>query len=119
MRNVKHLVGVVRRIKIFFWRLPKELRGDIRYGQNQWQVRPWYHFIHPQRVAIYDKVAAKESGKLAKVGRRGYVSVLEVNILTRYFLVPKVEDISMVYNGTYSGLTSSLSMKFNKISPVS
>ena len=34
--------------------------------------------------------------------------MVEVDILTRYFSMPKVEDIRMVYNRTYSGLRSSL-----------
>ena len=53
-------------------------------------------------------MAEKECIKLAKFGRRSYVSMVEVDILTRYFSMPKVEDIRMVYNRTYSGLRSSL-----------
>ena len=49
----------------------------------------------------YDNVAAKESVKLTKVRRRGYVRVGEVNILTNYLSVTKREEIWMVYNGTY------------------
>ena len=68
----------------------------------------WTHFIHPQRVKRYDNIDAKESGKLAKVRRRGYVIVGEVKILTHYLMETKEEDISMVYNGTYTGLNNSL-----------
>ena len=53
-------------------------------------------------------MAAKESGKLSKVRRREYVRVGEVNILNHFFLLTKGEDISMVYNGTYTGLNTSL-----------
>ena len=53
-------------------------------------------------------MSEKDCIKLAKFGRRGYVSMVEVDILTRYFSMPKVEDIRMVYNRTYSGLRSSL-----------
>ena len=56
--------------------------GDISYYQKQWQVEPWPRFIQPQRVAQDDNVDAKESGKLAKVIRRGYVIVVEVKDLT-------------------------------------
>ena len=34
--------------------------------------------------------------------------MVEVKILMHYFLVPKGEGISMMYNGTYSGLNSYL-----------
>ena len=53
-------------------------------------------------------MAAKESRELAKVRRRGYVRVGEVNILTHYFLVTKVEYIRMVYNVTYTVLNRSI-----------
>ena len=53
-------------------------------------------------------MAAKDSRKLSKVGRRGYVRVGEVNILTQYFSVTKGEDIRMVYKGAYIGLNTSL-----------
>ena len=43
-------------------------------------------------------MAIKESGKLAKVRKRGYVSVVYVKIFTHYLSVPKGEDIRMVYN---------------------
>ena len=41
-------------------------------------------------------MATKESGKLTKVIRRGYVRVREVNILTHYFSVTKREETRMV-----------------------
>ena len=69
---------------------------------------PWKFFIHPQILERDDNVAAKESRKLSKVRRRGYVRMGEVNILTHYFSVTKGEDISMVYKGTYIGLNTSL-----------
>ena len=53
-------------------------------------------------------MATKESGKLSKVRRREYVRVVEINILTLCFSLKKGEDISMVYNGTYTGLNNSL-----------
>ena len=56
--------------------------GGFREGHNQWQVGPCPRFIQPQRLAIDYTVAAKESGKLSKVVRRGYVRVGEVNSLT-------------------------------------
>ena len=56
--------------------------GDIRYYQKQWQVEPWPRFIQPQIVAQDDNVDAKEFRKLARVIRRGYVIVIEVNSLT-------------------------------------
>ena len=43
---------------------------------------PCPHFIQPQIVARDDNVDTKESGKLARVIRRGYVIVVEVNSLT-------------------------------------
>ena len=51
---------------------------------------------------------AKVSLKLSKVRRRGYVRVGDANNLTHYFLVPKGEDIRMIYNGTSRGLNNSL-----------
>ena len=65
----------------FFLRWPKLLWVDIRYYQKQWQVIPWPSFIRPQTVARDDNVDAKESGKLSKVIRRGYVRVVEVKSL--------------------------------------
>ena len=53
-------------------------------------------------------MAANESSKLSKVKRRGYAIMVDVDILTRYFSLPKVEDIIMVYNGTYNGLNTLL-----------
>ena len=50
----------------------------------------------------------KESLKLDKVRQRGYAGTVEVNSLTHYLLLPKVEDIRMVYNGTFSGLNNSV-----------
>ena len=82
--------------RYFLWWYPKESWGDIRDGQKQWQVGPWPHFIHTQRLERDDNVAAKASGKLAKVRRRGYVRVGEIKILTCYLSVTKGEDISMV-----------------------
>ena len=61
-----------------------------------WQVLPWNCFIHPQKVERYDNVATKESVKLTKVRRRGYVRVGEVNILTNYLSVTKREETRMV-----------------------
>ena len=55
----------------------------------QWQVGSWPHFINPQRLEIDDNMDAKESGKLVKVRRRGYVRVGEVKILTRHLLATK------------------------------
>ena len=77
-------------------------------GQKQWQVVPWPCFLRPQIVVRYDNVAVKEYGRLAKVRRRGYVRVGEVNSLTNYFSVAKGEDTRMVYNGTSSGLNTSI-----------
>ena len=51
---------------------------------------------------------AKESRKLAKVKSKGYVRVGEVRIMTHQFQLPNGEGISMVYNGTYSGMNTSL-----------
>ena len=53
-------------------------------------------------------MAARESGKLVKARRRGYVRVGEVKSLNQHFSVPKGDDIRMVYNGTSSGLNNSL-----------
>ena len=49
----------------------------------------WPHFIHPQKVERDDNMAAKESGKLVKVRRRGYVRVGEVKMLNRHLLATK------------------------------
>ena len=49
----------------------------------------WPHFIHPKIVENDDNVAAKESGELAKVRRRGYFRIGEVKILTHFLLVTK------------------------------
>ena len=51
---------------------------------------------------------AKKYGKLAKVIRRGYVRVVEVTSLNHSLLLPKGEEIRMVYNGTYSDMNTSL-----------
>ena len=48
-----------------------------------------------------DNLAAKESRKLSKFRRRGYVRVGDVNILTHYLSLTKGEDKRMVYNETY------------------
>ena len=53
-------------------------------------------------------MAKNECIKLVKVRVRGYVSMREVKILTHYFLVPKGEDIGMVYKSKLSVLNSSL-----------
>ena len=68
----------------------------------------WNCFIHPQRVDRDDNMDVKESGKLSKVRRRGYVRVREGNILTHYLLVTKGEDRRMVYNGTYHSVITTL-----------
>ena len=47
-------------------------------------------------------MAATESGELAKVRRRGHVIVGDVNILTHFLSLTKVEEIRMVNNGTYT-----------------
>ena len=69
---------------------------------------PWPRFPHPQLVEKDEKVVEKECIKLAKVGSRGYIRMGEVKILMHYFLMPKVEDMSMVYNRILSGLNSAL-----------
>ena len=53
-------------------------------------------------------MAENECIKLAKVRRRGYVRMREVKSLKHYLFVPKLKEISMVYNVTLSGLKSSL-----------
>ena len=59
-------------------------------------------------MKIYYNVASKNSGKLSKVRRRGYVRVEGVNSLTRYFLVIKGEYIRIVCIETYISLNTSL-----------
>ena len=64
--------------------------------------------IHPQRVERDDNMAVKEFGELAKVRRRGHVIVGDVNILTHFLSLTKVEEIRMVNNGTYTVMNTSL-----------
>ena len=82
--------------------------GGIIDYQNQWQVGPCTCFLQSKRVAREDSVTTKESLKLAKDRHRGYVGMVEVKSLTRYFSVTKGEDIRMVYNGSSSILNNSL-----------
>ena len=80
--NGKHLVGVFVRINMFSLRWHKLLWGDIRYYQKKWQVVPCTRSIQTKIVARDDNVDKNESGKLARVIRRGYVILIEVNSLT-------------------------------------
>ena len=106
--NGKHLVGVVRRIGFFFCGFHKELRRDTRGSQKQWQVGPWPCFLQLQIVTREDNVASKESLKLTKIRKRGYVRVEGVKSFNSFLYVPKVEDIRILYNGTYISLNTSL-----------
>ena len=50
----------------------------------------------------------REAGKIYKVCRQVYFNSGKVGSLTIYFPMPKVEYISMVYNGTLIGLRAAL-----------
>ena len=82
--------------------------GGIGEGQKQWQVGPWPRFLQPRIVVREYSLAAKESSKLAKVRRRGYFIMGDVNSLTRYSSVPQGEDTRMDFNGNSSGLNTLL-----------
>ena len=53
-------------------------------------------------------MSEKESLKLAKFRKRGYIRVGYVKSLTHYFSVSKGEDTRMLYSETYSSINASL-----------
>ena len=53
-------------------------------------------------------MAEKVAKRLAKVIRHGYLQQGPVKNLTGYFVVPKLADIRLVYNGTACGLNEAL-----------
>ena len=101
-------MGVVGRIKIFFWGWPKEFQRDIRDGKKQWKLGMWTCFLLPQIFVREDSVADKDSLKLDKVRRKVYVRVGDVNSLTHYFLVTNIGYKRMVYDRNSSGMNNSL-----------
>jgi hypothetical protein len=94
---------------LFHWHWPKFYQEVIRDGLKVFFQAEPPKYKKSQRDISDPEVKTKVSAKLDKVRARGYISPGIVESLTAFFAVPKGEDdIRLVYNGSMSGLNSSL-----------
>ena len=54
----------------------------------------------------------KEAEKSSNVRSKGYVALVNIRSLTRYFSVKNVEEIRMVYNDTLGGLKAAVYISY-------
>jgi hypothetical protein len=93
---------------LFFWRWPTlEQQRAARDGIRLCVIGALPNYKVPQRRPKVDVIAAIGK-KLNQVRHRGYIQPGSVVSLTAFFPVPKKDDIRIVYDGSVSGLNSSL-----------
>ena len=103
------MVGMVGRVLSSFWRWPPGYYEQICDGLPLWLKGEVAHCQVPQRREQEPALHEAMKRKLANVHQKGYIQPGHVESLTSFFAVPKGEkDIWMVYDGTKSGLNSTL-----------
>jgi hypothetical protein len=94
---------------IFFWRWPEEYQANLALG-----LAPQWIGVPPSSKSPQGQLGSREVQgqlleKIEKLERRGYLSPGDFRSLLNYFAVPKGKtDIRTVFDGTKSGLNSSL-----------
>ena len=74
---------------MFILDVARGVQAQNKRCKNQCQVGTWPRFSLPQREGKDTCTAEKETRKLNKARKRGYISMGEVKSLTHYLLVTK------------------------------
>jgi len=98
---------------VLFWRWPERYQDELRIGVPPYFIGPPPNSMDRQPAYTSEAIKLKVAEKVQAVVARGYVKHLlkgeAVKSLMYMFHVPKgTDDVRMVYDGSKSGLNSSL-----------
>ena len=94
--------------RLFFWRWGSELWKEVKDGALVW-VKDELPITKLKHCCIKDKeIRSLVVENLSEFRAKGYVTAGEEESLISVFLVPKGDDIRLVYNGYSSGLNDAM-----------
>jgi len=92
----------------FFWNWGEDFRDNMVKGMRMWIKESLESWTRQQRPPD-DNIRALLLDKITVIRDRRYVARGKIELLMNYFAVSKGDtDVCVVYNGTLSGLNSSL-----------